>query len=112
MLGLLAIALYACNKNSSTPFLEGIYIEESPIKGASRMNFLNRSLVVFSELGTSVADTFKCSYRSNKIMLTPNRATQYPYEFELEMLSENSFRIPNRHASIPEAPIPYMVFKK
>lgn len=79
MLGLMAIAFYACNKNSSTPSLEGIYIEESPIKGGSRMNFLNGSLVVFSEPGTSIADTFK---------------------------------IPNLHASIPEAPIPYMIFKQ
>lgn len=112
MMGLIAIAFNSCSKNSSTPLLEGLYTEVSPIKGGTHMKFISGSLVVLSEPRSNVADTFKYVYRSNRIMLTPNWTTQYPYEFELEMLGENLFRIPNRHASIPEAPIPYMVFNK
>ncbi len=111
--GLFAIAFASCKKNNSMPLFEGLYIEVSPIKGASHMNFINGSLVVFSEPGTSVADTFKYSYRSSKIFLTPNWTTQNPpQEFELEVIGDNSFKIPNRHFGIPEASIDYMVFKK
>lgn len=111
--GLLAILFTSCKKNNSMPLFEGLYIEVSPISGASHMNFINGSLVVFSVPGTSVADTFKYSFRSSKIFLTPNWISQNPpQEFELKVISESSFKIPNRHFSNPEASVDYMIFKK
>lgn len=106
------IAFASCKKDNIKPLLQGLYIETEPMKGVSQMKFLNNSLVVYSIAGTSVADTFKVSYKSAKIFLTPNWSTQNPTEFELVILGENSFKIPNRHLSSPIAPIPYMVFER
>ena len=113
LVGLFAISLASCKKSDSTNSVDGLYIENSPVNGRSQLNFLSSSLVVKNEPGSSYADTFKYSFTSTKIILTPNLTTQYPsQEFDFEKLDENSFKIQNLYPSIPEGPKSYMIFKK
>jgi len=111
--GLIAISITACKKNNSISSFDGLYIENSPVAGRSQLNFLSSSLVVKSEPGSSLADTFKYSFTPTKIILTPKSTTQYPsQEFDFTKIDGNSFKIQNLYPSIPENSKSYMIFKK
>lgn len=106
-------SLAACKKDNSSPSLNGLYTETSPVSGRSQLNFISGSLVVKSEAGSSYADTFKYSITQTKIILTPTWTTQDPpQEFDFEKIDDNTIKIQNLYPSIPEAPKSYMTYKK
>ena len=107
------MTLAACNKNSSTSTVSGLYIENSPINGRSQLNFINGNLVIKTETGSNYADTFRYSITTAKIILTPNWTTQYSaQEFDFTKIDDRSFKIQNLYPSIPENPKTYMIFKR
>ena len=113
IVGSFVFSLLSCKKDSSADFLNGLYIEESPVAGRSQLHFISDKLVIKSEAGSNSKDTFTYSIATSKILLTPTWTNQYgSQEFDFERIDNVSFRIENLYPSIPEAQKSYMIFKK
>ena len=112
-IGLFLITFTSCKKDSSKISVSGIYTEASPVNGRSQLNFISTNLVIKTEPGGSSRDTFKYSFTSNQILLTPNGTTQYPVQqFDFEKIDETTIKIQNLYPGIPEGPKTFMIFKK
>lgn len=113
LIALIIISSFSSCKKDNSNSIRGLYIENSPVSGRSRLNFINGSLVIKSESGSNYADTFRYSILLTKIVLTPYWTNQYPpQEFEFEKIDDNTIRIQNLYPSIPESPKSYMIYKK
>jgi|SRR6185437_2125473 len=109
------LILSSCKKDSALSTLHGLYIEASPYSGRSQLNFINSKIVIKTEKGSSYKDTFYYSILPgiSKIILTPAWTKDFPGQpFDFEKIDENSFKIENLYASIPESRKSFMIFKK
>jgi len=105
----------SCKKEETISTLNGLYTEASPFAGRSQLNFINSKIVIKTETGSSYKDTFYYSFLPgiSKIILTPAWTNEFPGQpIDFEKIDENSFKIENLYASIPESPKSYMIFKK
>lgn len=108
------IILSSCNKNDDNIVLPaGLFTEISPVKNRSQLEFLNRNLMIKSEIGSSIKDTFYYEVINDKIKLTPAKINQYlSSELAFKMISISKFEIGNLYPSIPESPMTFMTFEK
>lgn len=110
---LVVLLLASCEKERNQVSVSGLYTENAPVAGRSQLNFINKSLVVRSETGSSFRDTFSYSISAGKIRLTPTWTNQEPgQDFDFEKIDDNTIKIQNLYPSFPEAPKSYMTFKK
>jgi|GEM_PF-925628 len=110
---LVVLLLASCEKERNQVSVSGLYTENAPVAGRSQLNFINKSLVVRSETGSSFRDTFIYSISAGKIRLTPTWTNQEPgQDFDFEKIDDNTIKIQNLYPSFPEAPKSYMTFKK
>jgi hypothetical protein len=113
ILGLSVLFLISCKKDPNLISIKGLYTENTPVAGRSQLNFITDKLVVRSETGSNYKDTFSFSISPGKILLTPTWTTQYPgQQCDFEKIDDDTFKIENLYASIPESPKTYMIYKK
>jgi hypothetical protein len=113
ILGLSFLFLASCKKDTNSISVSGIYTETNPVAGRSILNFISGHLVVKSETGSNYKDTFSFTISTGKILLTPTWTNQYSaQELDFEKIDDNTFKIENLYASIPESPETYMTYKK
>ena len=113
IIGLILLYSFSCTKINSICISNGFYIENIPIVGRSQLNFINNNRVIKSETGSNFRDTFRYTFLTGKIVLTPTWTTQYAgQEFDFRKIDDHTFQIENIYPSIPEAPKSYMTFKK
>lgn len=111
MLGILFLA--SCEKDINLLKVSGLYTEISPVAGATQLNFISDTIMVRSDSGSIVHDSFRYTIAPGKIELTPTWMNQYPSVWlDFTINSPNSFTIENLNASIPEMPKTYMSFVK
>ncbi len=106
------IMLSSCHKPTALPSLD-IYTERSPVSGRTQLEFLSGNMVIKSEPGYPYRDTFTCQVSGGNIKLTPT----WPYQtlatnLGFWVIDDNTLKIDNLYASIPEDPKVYMIFKK
>jgi hypothetical protein len=104
--------LISCKKNSEfVP--NGLYTENSPFAGRSQLNFINNNTVIKTEAGSNYSDTYNYIISEGKIKLTLQPTSSYSStEFDFKIIDDNTFKIQNLYASIPEAPESFMIYKK
>lgn len=108
------IIMSSCDKNDDNLILPaGLFTEETPVKNRSQLEFLDKNLMIKSEVGSSSRDTFYYEVINDKIKLMPAWTNQYlSTEFYFKMISISKFEIQNLYPSIPESPMTFMTFEK
>ena len=108
------IVLISCNKrNDNLPNLSGTFIEISPVKDRTQIEFLTGNKVIINKSPkTGNGDKFIYVITNNSIKLTPTWDNSSSVELEFEILNNSKFKIENLYPSIPEAPKTYMIFEK
>lgn len=108
------IILSSCNKQDDHLILpDGLFTETSPVKNRSQLEFINGNLMIQSEVGSSIKDTFYYEVINDKIKLTSAWNNQYlSSELAFKMISVSKFEIQDLYPSIPEAPRTFMIFEK
>ena len=111
---IIIIILSSCNKKDDNLILpDGLFTETSPVKNRSQLEFLNGNLMIQSEVGSSIKDTFYYEVINDKIKLTPAWRNQYlSSELPFKMISVSKFEIQDLYPSIPESPRTFMIFEK
>lgn len=106
------LLISSCKKENSKTTLVGIYTEEAPVPRRSRLNFLSKNIVVKSEPGTAVTDTFYYAIAGKYITLTHKSTENAEVRLEFQKTGDNTFKIQEMAIQIPENPITYITFKK
>jgi hypothetical protein len=107
------LLLFSCKKNNTSVISKGLYIEITPAAGRSQLNFIGNNLVVRSEKGSSVNDTFSYVFSAGKITLTPTWTNQYPGEqLDFNKIDDNTLQIENFYPQPPEDPETFIIYKK
>jgi hypothetical protein len=109
---ILSTLLISCKKDAQN-LLYGTYTENSPVAGRSQLNFINDNTVIKTETGSNYSDTFNYIISQGKISLALEGAISFPpQKFDFQIIDDNTFKIENLYADIPEAPESFMTYKK
>jgi len=107
----ISLVCSSCKKDGNL-VLNGVYNEVTPSAGGMQLNFVG-NLVIKTDKSSSYNDSFYYAITNGNISLTPYWSNIYPASnFQFQLISINEFNIQNLNASIPEAPISFMSFKK
>ena len=97
-LGAIILCLAACKKDNDNGSIIGLYNEQAPVAGRSQLHFVNDTLLVRTEAGSTFRDSFRYSISTGKILLTPLWTNQYPgSESEFERIDNNTIKIENQY---------------
>lgn len=105
--------LLSCKKDDDAVSVSGIYTETLPAAGRSQLEFRPGNIVIKSEPGSTVQDSFTYAIGKGKISLTPTWTDQFASsEFDFRIIDDSTIEIENLYLSIPESPKSYMTYKK
>lgn len=113
-IAVILFTLLSCSKSElhSGAGLSGVYFEKSPHSGRSQLTFLSGNIVIRSEAGSEIEDSYKYRVMGNKIIFIPTWNETLSTEFQFEKINKYKFQIENIFPQIPENPPTYMTFEK
>lgn len=102
--------LASCKKTTQ---LSGLYTESTPIAGRSHLDFEPGNIMIKTETGSAYKDAFSYLISGASITLTPLWSKlDPPVTLDFQVIDNNTLRIENLYAQIPEDPKVYMIYKK
>ena len=88
----------------------GTYIEVSPEKGRTQINFIDNETLVIIKNNRAHSDKFKYEISGNKIKLTHSSGTVDEIYFHI--INNSKFEIGYLYINFPESPVKTMTFEK